>query len=157
MRGGGRSWEGGGQRVRVCRCTPVQVNDHGRVLLDLFVRPKEKVTNFRTQFSGIRPQDIAEGVPHEEAMRRVHALLDGKTVVGHAVHNDIKVPPARLPPSPPSICRSAHLTDIRAELVRSVGGASVRAVPCVFVSLPHASPIRIDLTHGPHRSANAVR
>lgn len=69
----------------------MQVNDHGQVLLDLFVRPKEKVTDFRTQFSGIRPKDIVAGVPHEEAMRQVHALVDGKIVVGHAVHNDIRV------------------------------------------------------------------
>eukprot|EP00892_Ulva_mutabilis_P005653 jgi/Ulvmu1/345/UM001_0350.1 len=72
--------------ARVC-----VVNDHGQVLLDLFVRPKERVTDFRTQFSGIRPKDIAEGSTHEEAMRQVHALVDGRLVVGHAVHHDIKI------------------------------------------------------------------
>jgi hypothetical protein len=68
-----------------------QVNNHGNVLLDLFVKPKEKVTDYRTQFSGIRPQDIKDGVSVEEASRRVHGLLEGCVVVGHAVHNDFKV------------------------------------------------------------------
>ena len=30
------------------------VNNHGAVLMDKFARPKERVTDFRTRFSGIR-------------------------------------------------------------------------------------------------------
>lgn len=30
------------------------VNNHGAVLMDKFARPKERVTDFRTRYSGIR-------------------------------------------------------------------------------------------------------
>jgi RNA exonuclease 4 len=39
------------------------VNFHGAVLLDAFVRPRERVVDYRTQFSGIRPADMAHGTP----------------------------------------------------------------------------------------------
>jgi len=34
------------------------VNFHGHLVLDKFVKPNEKVTDFRTHVSGIRPVDI---------------------------------------------------------------------------------------------------
>ena len=37
------------------------VNSHGHVLFDKFVRPKERVTDFRTCVSGIRPRNLKEG------------------------------------------------------------------------------------------------
>ena len=70
---------------------PAQVNEHGNALLDCHVRPKERVTDFRTQFSGVRPGDLRDGIALEDAMARVHALLQGRVVVGHALHNDFKV------------------------------------------------------------------
>ena len=59
--------------------------------MDEHVRPKERVTDFRTQFSGVRAGDLRGAIELEEAMARVHALLRGRTVVGHALHNDFKV------------------------------------------------------------------
>ena len=69
----------------------VQINEDGNVLLDTHVRPKERVTDFRTAVSGITPGDVREAPPLETAMARAHALLQGRTVVGHALHNDFKV------------------------------------------------------------------
>lgn len=37
------------------------VNFHGALLLDAFVRPRERVVDYRTQFSGIRPGDMVHG------------------------------------------------------------------------------------------------
>ncbi len=37
------------------------VNFHGVVLMDEFVRPRERVVDYRTQFSGIRPADMVNG------------------------------------------------------------------------------------------------
>lgn len=39
------------------------VNFHGVVLMDEFVRPRERVVDYRTQFSGIRPADMVNGAP----------------------------------------------------------------------------------------------
>jgi RNA exonuclease 4 len=69
----------------------LQINDAGNVLLDLWVRPKEKVTDFRFHVTGIRWSDLKDGVTPEEASRRVHELTANRILVGHALHNDIKV------------------------------------------------------------------
>lgn len=37
------------------------VNYHGAVMLDLFVRPREKVTDYRTWVSGVREEDLRNG------------------------------------------------------------------------------------------------
>ena len=37
------------------------VNFNGHVLLDTFVKPVEKVIDYRTQWSGVRPQDLING------------------------------------------------------------------------------------------------
>jgi RNA exonuclease 4 len=39
------------------------VNFHGAVLLDEFVRQRERVVDYRTEFSGVRPKDLAHGSP----------------------------------------------------------------------------------------------
>lgn len=38
------------------------VNYHGHILLDSIVRPRERVVDYRTEFSGIRPSDMVHGV-----------------------------------------------------------------------------------------------
>ena len=37
------------------------VNFHGAVILDEYVRQKERVVDYRTQWSGIRPNDLVNG------------------------------------------------------------------------------------------------
>lgn len=37
------------------------VNSHGECLYDEFVKPKEKVTDYRTRISGVRPADLKKG------------------------------------------------------------------------------------------------
>lgn len=72
--------------ARVC-----VVNDDGHVLIDSFVQPKEKVTDFRTRVSGVRPRDLQSAIPFVAAQLKVSSLLRGRTLVGHALHNDLKV------------------------------------------------------------------
>lgn len=42
------------------------VNYYGYVLLDAIVRPRERVVDYRTEFSGIRPSDMVHGAPVSE-------------------------------------------------------------------------------------------
>lgn len=37
------------------------VNHNGKVLYDKYVKPSEKVIDYRTEFSGIRPGDLKKG------------------------------------------------------------------------------------------------
>ncbi|KAJ8483429.1 hypothetical protein ONZ51_g4728 [Trametes cubensis] len=66
------------------------INFHGAVLLDAFVRPRERVVDYRTQWSGIRPTDMVNAKPFEEVQKQVADILKDRILVGHAVHNDLK-------------------------------------------------------------------
>ncbi|RPD72486.1 ribonuclease H-like protein [Lentinus tigrinus ALCF2SS1-7] len=66
------------------------VNFHGHTVLDVIVRPKERVVDYRTEFSGIRPSDMVHARPFEEVQKEVSELLKDRILVGHAVHNDLK-------------------------------------------------------------------
>ncbi|KAI0079317.1 ribonuclease H-like protein [Panus rudis PR-1116 ss-1] len=66
------------------------VNYHGAVILDEFVRQRERVVDYRTEFSGIRPSDMVNAKPFAEIQQQVAELLKDRILVGHAVHNDLK-------------------------------------------------------------------
>lgn len=90
------------------------VNFHGVVMLDCYVKQREKVTDYRTQWSGVRAEDLvgSSGVfspicgrvwlmvtfdsparPFVEVQKNVAGLLKDRVLVGHAVANDLKVRP----------------------------------------------------------------
>ncbi|KER21960.1 hypothetical protein T265_09832 [Opisthorchis viverrini] len=70
------------------------VNQFGHVLLDTFVRPLERVTDYRTEFSGVRPGDLrpdGPARPFRAVHREVAKLCKGRILVGHSIRNDLKV------------------------------------------------------------------
>ncbi|XP_041672463.1 RNA exonuclease 4 [Cheilinus undulatus] len=67
------------------------VNQFGKCIYDKFVKPTEKVTDYRTAVSGIRPEDIRDGEDVRTVQREVAEILQGRIVVGHAIHNDLKI------------------------------------------------------------------
>ncbi|XP_071319688.1 RNA exonuclease 4 [Trachinotus anak] len=67
------------------------VNQFGKCIYDKYVKPTEKVTDYRTAFSGIRPEDIKDGEDVRTVQREVAEILKGRIVVGHAIHNDLKI------------------------------------------------------------------
>ncbi|XP_019938708.1 RNA exonuclease 4 [Paralichthys olivaceus] len=67
------------------------VNHFGKCIYDKYVKPTEKVTDYRTAVSGIRPQDIKNGEDVRAVQREVAEILQGRIVVGHAIHNDLKI------------------------------------------------------------------
>lgn len=69
------------------------VNYYGETLLDAFVKQKERVTDYRTHVSGVRPQDLVgpNALSFEDVQQKVADVLKGRTLIGHAVFNDLKV------------------------------------------------------------------
>lgn len=76
----------GGRRSELARCSVLDY--HGNVLFDKYVQPSQRVTNYRTPWSGIRSHHLRRATPFSEARDQVRDILEGKVVVGHSLHND---------------------------------------------------------------------
>ncbi|KAG7194610.1 3'-5' exonuclease [Scheffersomyces spartinae] len=66
------------------------VNFYGHILLDKFVKPREKVTDWRTWVSGVTPKHMVDAITFQEAQRLTSELLQNRILVGHAVHHDLE-------------------------------------------------------------------
>ncbi|RDB20645.1 RNA exonuclease 4 [Hypsizygus marmoreus] len=66
------------------------VNFHGAIQLDEFVRQRERVIDYRTQYSGVRESDMVNAKSFDDIQKQVAGLLEDRILVGHAVHNDLK-------------------------------------------------------------------
>ncbi|CEP64237.1 putative 3'-5' exonuclease LALA0_S10e05622g [Lachancea lanzarotensis] len=66
------------------------VNFFGHVVLDVLVKPREKVTDWRTWVSGIRPQDMHRAVSFPLAQTQVAETLKDRILVGHAINHDLQ-------------------------------------------------------------------
>ena len=80
------------------------VNEDGNVVLDTFVAPTEHVTDYRTRVSGVRPVDLRGAPPFKEIQRKMADILRGRVLVGHALKNDLEMPP----PGPSQTTRARH-------------------------------------------------
>ncbi|XP_008068995.1 RNA exonuclease 4 isoform X1 [Carlito syrichta] len=67
------------------------VNQYGKCVYDKYVKPTEPVTDYRTAVSGIRPENLRQGEELEVVQKEVAEMLKGRVLVGHALHNDLKV------------------------------------------------------------------
>ena len=65
------------------------VNQFGHTIYDKFVLPDEKITDYRTFVSGIRPNDLKDGLHIDIARKEVEDIICNKTLVGHAIKNDL--------------------------------------------------------------------
>lgn len=66
------------------------VNQWGNVIYDEYVRPVERVVDFRTKISGIRPQHLKKAKDFRVVQKEVAELIKGRILVGHALRNDFK-------------------------------------------------------------------
>lgn len=75
----------------LARVTIVDV--HGDAIFDTFVKVEEKVSDYRTFVSGIRPSDLTsqKAISFGECRRKVMTAIEGKILVGHALENDLKI------------------------------------------------------------------
>lgn len=69
------------------------VDWHGAVVMDTFVKVQERVVDYRTHVSGIRPEDLTGEKALEFGIVRalVQNVLEGRLLVGHGLANDLKV------------------------------------------------------------------
>ncbi|BGP36376.1 3'-5' exonuclease [Rhodotorula kratochvilovae] len=67
------------------------VNYHGCTILDRFVRPRERVTDYRTWVSGVREEDLRNAPSFQEVQKEVSDLLKDRILIGHALSNDTTV------------------------------------------------------------------
>ncbi|XP_053414139.1 RNA exonuclease 4 [Nycticebus coucang] len=67
------------------------VNQYGKCVYDKYVKPTEPVTDYRTAVSGILPENLQQGEEIEVVQKEVAEMLKGRILVGHALHNDLKV------------------------------------------------------------------
>ena len=78
------------------------VDFHGRQVYDSYVRPKERVVDWRTHVSGIAPKHMATARSFEEVQAQVAELLKDRILVGHDVKHDLE---ALLLDHPPKLIR----------------------------------------------------
>lgn len=67
------------------------VNHFGHCVYDKYVKSREKVTDYRTAVSGIRPADIEHANDFKEVQKEVSDILNNRILVGHAIRHDLKV------------------------------------------------------------------
>ena len=70
------------------------VNQLNQCVYDKYVQPTEHVTDYRTHVSGIRPDDLKKfngAEKFEIVQKEVSELIKDRILVGHAVHNDLKI------------------------------------------------------------------
>ncbi|KAF4524287.1 hypothetical protein B566_EDAN012050 [Ephemera danica] len=69
------------------------VNKRGEVLYDSYVKPRNnvKIIDYRTTFSGVRPEHLEDGaVDFVEAQQTVIELIKDRLVVGHDMVHDFR-------------------------------------------------------------------
>lgn len=64
------------------------VNLFGHPILDSYVTPPDKVTDYRTRYSGIRRSDLEDAPSFDTVQAQVSRIIKDRIVVGHAIHND---------------------------------------------------------------------
>ncbi|KAF7386661.1 hypothetical protein HZH66_011113 [Vespula vulgaris] len=67
------------------------VNKFGYCLYDKYVKPREKVQDYRTAVSGIYPHHLKNGEEFSVVQKEVADILKGRILVGHALKNDLAV------------------------------------------------------------------
>jgi len=67
------------------------VNHFGHKVYDKFVAPREKVTDYRTAVSGVRPEDLQGAPQFKDVQAEVAEMMAGRVLVGHALNHDLKV------------------------------------------------------------------
>ncbi|KAG9290537.1 hypothetical protein G9A89_020907 [Geosiphon pyriformis] len=66
------------------------VNFHGTVILDKYVRPLERITDFRTSISGITPDLLIQAHEFKDVQKEIAEILQDRIIIGHSIHYDFR-------------------------------------------------------------------
>lgn len=83
--------QGARRKRESCLARVAIVNYKGKVLLDTFCAPKAKVLDYKTQWSGVREENLVDAPHFKSVQMQVLKILKGRVIVGHALHNDFRV------------------------------------------------------------------
>jgi len=75
------------------------VDYHGTLVYDSFVKPRERVVDWRTAVSGISPKDMRFARDFDEVQSQAAELLQGRILIGHDVKHDLNALELIHPPS----------------------------------------------------------
>jgi RNA exonuclease 4 len=67
------------------------VDFHGRQIYDSYVKQKERVTNWRTEYSGISPKEMRSAREFGEVQKVIHDVIKDKILIGHDIKHDLEV------------------------------------------------------------------
>lgn len=87
------------------------VDFHGKQIYDSYVKPKERVTNWRTEVSGISTKEMRFARDFEEVQKDVDAILQNRILVGHDIKHDLEA--LKLPHPPRDIRDTAKYPPFR--------------------------------------------
>jgi RNA exonuclease 4 len=124
------------------------VNSSGDLVYDTFVSPTEKITDYRTPWSGIRAKDLVGAPPKSHVVDRVKAIVRGRVLVGHALQNDLDALGLSHPES--HIRDSAHYPDFMRRLIS--GKLKPRALRLIV-----AEELNLTIQTGEHDSVQDAR
>ncbi|KAL7785215.1 ribonuclease H-like domain-containing protein [Trichoderma ceciliae] len=65
------------------------VDFHGRQVYDSYVKPKERVTDWRTAFSGISQKEMRFARDFDEVQKEVNTILQDRILIGHDIKHDL--------------------------------------------------------------------
>ena len=77
----------GGHRSILARVSIVDAK--GDTIMDTFVAPQEKVTDYRTRVSGVRPADLKGAPSFQHVQALVSVATKNKILVGHSLQHDL--------------------------------------------------------------------
>ena len=78
-----------GNVLKLGRCSIVNYNGH--VLFDEYVKPDEKIIDYKTQYSGITYEKLLLVEKFKVKIKKIHDILKDKIIVGHTLESDFKV------------------------------------------------------------------
>lgn len=67
------------------------VNEKGEIIMDKYVKPTQPVMDYRTKFSGITPAHLEHAHNFADVQAEVSRIKFNRILVGHAIHNDLRV------------------------------------------------------------------